>query len=78
MHAAAQNAGESSGVQVDEVEEDVSSNSTEEHFTEFKEHLEGLFPTLDFPTDVAKRVLTHASHPASSYGHNAGYTFMGT
>ena len=42
------------------------------------EHLNALFPTLSFPPELAKRILTHNSHPASAYGHNAAFSFMGT
>jgi len=41
------------------------------------EHLNALFPTLSFPPELAKRILTHNSHPASAYGHNAAFSFMG-
>lgn len=44
---------------------------------QFAEHLNGLFPTLSFPLELAKRILTHNSHPASAYGHNAAFSFMG-
>ena len=43
----------------------------------FAEHLNGLFPTLQFPPELARRILTHGSHPAAAYGHNAAYSFMG-
>jgi hypothetical protein len=43
----------------------------------FAEHLNGLFPTLQFPPELARRILTHGSHPAAMYGHNAAYSFMG-
>jgi len=43
----------------------------------FAEHLNKLFPDLQFPTELARRILTHASHPAAIYGHNAGHSFMG-
>ncbi|RDB18396.1 hypothetical protein Hypma_000352 [Hypsizygus marmoreus] len=41
------------------------------------EHLNALFPTLTFPPELARRILTHASHPAAAYGHNAGFSFIG-
>jgi hypothetical protein len=44
----------------------------------FAEHLNGLFPALQFPPELARRILTHASHPAAKYGHNAAYSFMGS
>ncbi|KAF4603970.1 hypothetical protein EYR40_001145 [Pleurotus pulmonarius] len=43
----------------------------------FAEHLEGVFPTLKFPAELARRILTHSSHPAAIYGHNAVYGFLG-
>lgn len=43
----------------------------------FAEHLEGVFPTLTFPPELARRILTHSSHPAAIYGHNAVYGFLG-
>ncbi|KAM6492137.1 hypothetical protein JOM56_011861 [Amanita muscaria] len=41
------------------------------------EHLNGLFPPLQFPPDLARRVLTHGSHPSAVNGHNAGLRFIG-
>ncbi|KAK7034660.1 hypothetical protein VNI00_012302 [Paramarasmius palmivorus] len=43
----------------------------------FADHLNGLFPGLQFPQELARRILTHASHPAAVYGHNAGLGFLG-
>ncbi|KAF8229401.1 hypothetical protein L208DRAFT_1402143 [Tricholoma matsutake] len=43
----------------------------------FAEHLNGLFPTLHFPPELARRIVTHGSHPAATRGHNAAYSFMG-
>jgi hypothetical protein len=43
----------------------------------FAEHLNGLFSTLQFPPELARRTLTHPSHPSSRHGHNAAYSFMG-
>ncbi|KAF8067978.1 hypothetical protein FPV67DRAFT_1562152 [Lyophyllum atratum] len=43
----------------------------------FAEHLNALFPTLQFPPELARRVLTHASHPAAVHGHNAALSFTG-
>ncbi|PFH49369.1 hypothetical protein AMATHDRAFT_63325 [Amanita thiersii Skay4041] len=45
--------------------------------TSFVEHLNGLFPPLQFPPELARRILTHGSHPAAVHGHNAGLRFMG-
>ncbi|KAK7462676.1 hypothetical protein VKT23_007264 [Stygiomarasmius scandens] len=44
---------------------------------EFAEHLNGLFPELQFPKELARRILTHSSHPAAIYGHNAALSFLG-
>ncbi|KAJ7442518.1 ribonuclease-III-like-domain-containing protein [Mycena galericulata] len=43
----------------------------------FSGHLNGLFPPLKFPLELAARVLTHASHPAAFHGHNAQFSFIG-
>ncbi|KAG5653302.1 hypothetical protein H0H81_001262 [Sphagnurus paluster] len=43
----------------------------------FAEHLNALFPTLQFPPELARRILTHASHPASVHGHNGALSFTG-
>lgn len=43
----------------------------------FAEHLNNLFPELQFSIELARRILTHSSHPAAIYGHNAGLSFMG-
>ncbi|KAJ7749296.1 ribonuclease-III-like-domain-containing protein [Mycena maculata] len=43
----------------------------------FSGHLNGLFPPLKFPLELAARVLTHASHPAAYHGHNAQFSFIG-
>ncbi|KAK2464705.1 hypothetical protein APHAL10511_003281 [Amanita phalloides] len=41
------------------------------------EHINGLFPPLQFPPDLARRILTHGSHPSAIHGHNAGLRFIG-
>jgi len=43
----------------------------------FQEHLNQIFSPLQFPKELAKRILTHGSHSASAGGHNAGLSFMG-
>ncbi|KAJ7039916.1 ribonuclease-III-like-domain-containing protein [Mycena alexandri] len=43
----------------------------------FTDHLNGLFPPLKFPSELAARILTHASHPAAFHGHNAQFAFIG-
>jgi len=42
------------------------------------EHLQQLFPPLDFPVDVALRVITHASWKGGEEGHNGRMAFIGT
>ncbi|KAG5735239.1 hypothetical protein E4T56_gene10305 [Termitomyces sp. T112] len=41
------------------------------------DHLNFVFPELHFPPEVAKRILTHGSHPSAIYGHNGALSFMG-
>lgn len=43
------------------------------------DYLRSQFPPLDFPPDVAQRILTHASfrEGAQTYGHNTRLAFMG-
>ncbi|TFK33970.1 ribonuclease-III-like-domain-containing protein [Crucibulum laeve] len=43
----------------------------------FVEHLNGVFPELQFPPELARRILTHGSHPTAINGHNAGMSFLG-
>lgn len=43
----------------------------------FEAHLNGLFHPLEFPPELARRIMTHGSHPKAALGHNAGLTFMG-
>ncbi|KAJ7669016.1 hypothetical protein B0H17DRAFT_1087126 [Mycena rosella] len=43
----------------------------------FADHLNGLFPALKFPLEVSARILTHASHPMATHGHNAQFSFIG-
>ncbi|KAJ7166476.1 hypothetical protein C8R43DRAFT_877731 [Mycena crocata] len=56
-----------------------STEATQSHQpdTIFADHLNGLFPPLKFPLELSVRVLTHASHPAAYYGHNAQFSFIG-
>jgi len=48
-----------------------------ENESHLAEHLNGLFHPLQFPPELARRILTHASHPAAINGHNARLSFMG-
>ncbi|KXN82775.1 hypothetical protein AN958_02214, partial [Leucoagaricus sp. SymC.cos] len=43
----------------------------------FATHLSALFPPLEFNPEIARRCLTHASHPSAMNGHNAGLGFLG-
>lgn len=40
-------------------------------------HLDRLFEPLVFPPDLARRILTHASHRDAVHGHNQRLSFMG-
>lgn len=53
-------------------------NEKPESDSRFSRHLNGQFPPLDFPPDLARRVLTHGSHAkARTDGHNARLSFIG-
>ena len=45
--------------------------------TRFSNHLNGVFPGLQFPPELARRILTHASHQTATNGHNASLSFIG-
>jgi len=53
------------------------SRSTIQPTPYFQEHLNQVFSPLQFPKELAKRILTHGSHSASVGGHNAGLSFIG-
>ncbi|KAJ7580997.1 hypothetical protein C8J56DRAFT_1029373 [Mycena floridula] len=57
--------------------ERISADSSRDPDPSFAEHLNGLFPGLEFPQELARRIMTHASHPGALYGHNAGLSFIG-
>ncbi|KAH7919705.1 hypothetical protein BV22DRAFT_1022549 [Leucogyrophana mollusca] len=40
-------------------------------------HLNGVFPSLQFPPELAQRILTHGSHKAAIHGHNGRLSFVG-
>jgi hypothetical protein len=42
------------------------------------EHLRRVFPPLEFPEDVALRIITHVSWKGGAEGHNARLSFIGT
>lgn len=41
------------------------------------QHLNNLFSPLQFPPELASRILTHASHPDATRRHNARLSFVG-
>ncbi|PPR04270.1 hypothetical protein CVT26_004060, partial [Gymnopilus dilepis] len=45
--------------------------------THFAEYMNRLFSPLQFPPELAQRILTHASHVAARRGHNAAHSFIG-
>ncbi|KIY47628.1 hypothetical protein FISHEDRAFT_74432 [Fistulina hepatica ATCC 64428] len=57
-------------------ETDSKATSAEGHSV-FADHLNNLFAPLKFPPQLAKRILTHGSHPDAFQGHNAGLSFLG-
>jgi hypothetical protein len=48
-----------------------------EELERMKAHLDGLFAPLEFPTELARRILTHASHRDAVSGHNQRLSFIG-
>ncbi|KAJ2925025.1 hypothetical protein H1R20_g12087, partial [Candolleomyces eurysporus] len=48
-----------------------------EHAARLAEHLNGLFPSLKFPPELAHRILTHSSHVSAKYGSNSSFSFTG-
>ncbi|KAH9477672.1 hypothetical protein JR316_0009898 [Psilocybe cubensis] len=43
----------------------------------FAEYMNRIFSPLQFPPELAQRVLTHNSHALARRGHNAGLSFIG-
>ncbi|EGO03359.1 hypothetical protein SERLA73DRAFT_46635 [Serpula lacrymans var. lacrymans S7.3] len=41
------------------------------------EHLDSIFPSLNFPPELAQRLLTHGSHKDAVHGHNGRFGFVG-
>ena len=54
-----------------------NSRQTTPHTPYFQEHLNHIFSPLHFPEELARRILTHASHSAAIGGHNARLSFIG-
>ncbi|KAI6150078.1 hypothetical protein EDD17DRAFT_1193438 [Pisolithus thermaeus] len=40
-------------------------------------HLNSVFSPLQFPPELARRILTHGSHPEAIHGHNGRLAFIG-
>ncbi|KDQ60397.1 hypothetical protein JAAARDRAFT_174469 [Jaapia argillacea MUCL 33604] len=55
---------------------DASSTSEVDHSAPAK-HLGDVFPPLEFPEELVRRMLTHGSHKDALQGHNARLSFMG-
>ncbi|KIM42425.1 hypothetical protein M413DRAFT_444844 [Hebeloma cylindrosporum] len=55
--------------------EDTSDIARKE--AQFQEYLNRLLSPLQFPPELAQRVLTHGSHYLARRGHNAGLSFLG-
>lgn len=57
-----------------------SPDPTERRLTDGRrmEYFARLFGSLQFPPELAHRVLTHNSHSAARQGHNAALAFIGT
>ncbi|KAI0059411.1 hypothetical protein BV25DRAFT_1961305 [Artomyces pyxidatus] len=55
----------------------VASNIASSSSSPVTQHLNGVFKPLEFPPDVALRILTHLSHKDALAGHNARFSFMG-
>ncbi|KIK82752.1 hypothetical protein PAXRUDRAFT_35530 [Paxillus rubicundulus Ve08.2h10] len=51
--------------------------TSSEDDTCFVSHLNSVFPSLEFPPELAKRLLTHGSHKAAIHGHNGRLGFVG-
>ncbi|KII84584.1 hypothetical protein PLICRDRAFT_146714 [Plicaturopsis crispa FD-325 SS-3] len=45
--------------------------------TRYAEHLNGILAPLTFSPEMARRVLTHGSHPNAIDGHNGRFSFIG-
>ncbi|KAG9311588.1 hypothetical protein JVU11DRAFT_7797 [Chiua virens] len=60
--------------------EDTLSYNTrvsDEDDARFSAHLNSVFRSLDFPPELARRLLTHGSHKAAIHGHNGRLGFIG-
>ena len=54
-----------------------TSDSIARKEAQFQEYLNRLLSPLQFPSELAQRVLTHGSHYLARRGHNAGLSFIG-
>lgn len=64
---------ESNGAGVSEVSQDILHSEA----VDLAQHLDTVFSPLQFPPELARRILTHASHKHSIHGHNARLSFIG-
>ncbi|KAG1756686.1 uncharacterized protein EDB91DRAFT_1093921 [Suillus paluster] len=48
-----------------------------EDSAQFAAHLNNVFPSLQFPPELAQRILTHGSHKTAVHGHNGRLSFVG-
>ncbi|KAI0048728.1 hypothetical protein FA95DRAFT_1005870 [Auriscalpium vulgare] len=54
-----------------------ASTSASASSSPLAQHLNGVFAPLDFPPELAARILTHLSHKDAAQGHNARFSFVG-
>lgn len=67
------------GTTVDGEIVDGSSSQGQDEVSRFSRHLNEQFAPLNFPSELARRILTHGSHAkAPMDGHNARLAFVGT
>lgn len=53
------------------------SRVLDDDHTRFATHLNSVFRSLEFPPELARRILTHGSHRAAIHGHNGRLGFIG-
>lgn len=54
-----------------------TASRTSDDDARFAAHLNSVFPSLEFPPELARRLLTHGSHKAAIHGHNGRLGFIG-
>ncbi len=80
MAHVAQSVGTSQGVPPNSEASTLSSRARAEWMkqdTILVDHLNRVFSPLQFPPDLASRILTHASHPDAKRRHNGRLSFVG-